>query len=69
MDADFDFSRVEVDLVNDVHLLDINPETLTIAKLRSILGEEVSLGETEVINWIRDYLDEQYSSLNPKIEN
>ncbi|MBO5645485.1 MAG: sensor histidine kinase [Clostridia bacterium] len=52
-----------------IHSTPAGEVRLDAAELRSILGEEVSLGETEVINWIRDYLDEQYSSLNPKIEN
>ncbi|MBR3692440.1 MAG: sensor histidine kinase [Clostridia bacterium] len=33
-------------------------------ELRAVLGEDISLDETEVINWIRDYLDEQYSTLD-----
>jgi len=48
-----------------IHSTPAGEVRLDAAELRSILGEEVSLGETEVINWIRDYLDEQYSSLNP----
>lgn len=35
---------------------------LNTKELREILGEDVSLGEYEVIKWVTEYLNEQYSS-------
>jgi len=36
--------------------------TLNTAELRQVLGEEVSLGAFEVLQWIEEYLQEQYAA-------
>ena len=51
----------------DYHFLHSTPTCeveLKTAELRAVLGEEVSLGEYEVVEWIRQYLREQYGTLN-----
>ena len=52
-EIDFDFS-------------DISPErtvTLKTCELREVLGNDISLSEPEVQLWIKEYLEEQYTSL------
>ncbi len=49
----------------DFHFLHTTPAgavELKTAELRAILGEEVSLGTFEVLQWIEEYLREQYSA-------
>lgn len=36
---------------------------LDTTELRAVLGEEISLGEFEILEWIRDSLSEQYQAL------
>lgn len=47
----------------DFEFLDVNPKRtvrLDTRELRGVLGNDISLAETEVQFWIKDYLDEQY---------
>ena len=37
-----------------------NPVRLSCKELKSILGDEISLAEPEILQWIRGYLQEQY---------
>ena len=49
----------------DFHFLHTTPGgtvELKTAELRQVLGEEVSLGTFEVLQWIEEYLREQYSA-------
>ena len=48
---DFDFSEQSPD----------RAVTLKTAELRAVLGEEISLAEPEIQQWIKEYLQEQYS--------
>lgn len=36
---------------------------LSCEELRSVLGEDISLSEPEILSWIKDYLEEGYSNL------
>ncbi len=45
------------------HRLSGGSAVLDTRQLRQVLGEEVSLGSFEVLGWIRDYLQEQYSEI------
>ena len=38
--------------------------TLSTRELRDVLGEDISLGEPEILSWIDSYLTEQYEGLN-----
>lgn len=44
------------------HILPEHTVRLCTAELREVLGEDVSLGEFEVLQWIEAYLKEQYTS-------
>ena len=49
----------------DFHFLHTTPNgavELKTAELREVLGEDVSLGAYEVLQWIEEYLREQYSA-------
>ena len=49
----------------DFHFLHTTPKgtvELKTAELREVLGEDVSLGAFEVLQWIEEYLREQYSA-------
>ena len=37
--------------------------TLDTAQLREVLGEEISLAEPEILQWIDSYLEEQYEGI------
>ncbi len=39
-----------------------DPVTLDTKELRAVLGEEISLGEFEILEWIRGSLEEQYTA-------
>lgn len=39
---------------------------LDTAQLREVLGEGISLAEPEIQQWIKEYLEEQYQSADPK---
>lgn len=47
-----------------LHRTPVRTVSLKTAELREILGGEVSLAAYEVIEWIRQYLTEQYDSTN-----
>lgn len=40
--------------------LDVSLDT---RKLRQVLGDDISLGEPEILEWIRQYLSEQYNNI------
>ncbi len=40
--------------------------SLDTAQIREVLGEEISLAEPEIQQWIKEYLEEQYFSFVPK---
>ena len=40
--------------------------TLDTAQMREVLGEGISLAEPEIQQWIREYLEEQYRSVDPE---
>ncbi len=40
--------------------------SLDTAQIREVLGEGISLAEPEIQQWIREYLEEQYLSFDPK---
>jgi len=49
----------------DFEFSDISPKrvvSLKTAELREVLGEEISLAEPEIQQWIQEYLKEQYTS-------
>lgn len=49
----------------DFTFTDIAPDhevSLDTKELRSVLGDDVSLGEYEVLAWIKDYLSQQYQN-------
>lgn len=53
----------EIDFVFE----DISPEhqvSLDTRELRAVLGEDISLAEPEIQQWMKDYLEEQYQSGN-----
>ena len=52
-DIDFDYS----------HKTDRGEVTLSTRELREVLGEDISLGEPEILSWIGSYLQEQYEGL------
>lgn len=45
-----------------LHVTDQFRVTLNTRELRGILGEEIPLGEPEIIRWIAQYLNEQYQN-------
>ena len=47
-----------------LHRTEQGEVTLSTRELREVLGEEISLGEPEVLSWIGSYLQEQYEGLN-----
>ena len=47
-----------------LHRTEQGEVTLSTRELREVLGEEISLGEPEILEWIGSYLDEQYQGLN-----
>ncbi len=51
----------EIDFVF-IHKTPILDVRLSIPEIREILGEDVSVAEFEVIQWIKGFLDEQYSN-------
>ena len=53
-DIDFDY----------VHTTEQGEVTLSTRELREVLGEDISLGEPEILSWIDSYLTEQYEGLN-----
>lgn len=53
-DIDFDYS----------HKTEQGEVTLSTHELREVLGEDISLGEPEILSWIGSYLHEQYEGLN-----
>ena len=49
----------------DFEFSDVTPTrevSLKTRELRAVLGEEISLAELEIQSWIREYLQEQYTS-------
>ena len=49
----------------DFEFFDITPQrevALKTKELRAVLGEEISLAEPEIQSWMREYLQEQYTS-------
>ena len=53
-DVDFDYS----------HKTEQGEVTLSTRQLREVLGEDISLGEPEILSWIGSYLQEQYEGLD-----
>ena len=51
----------EIDF-NFSHIIDDNIIELDTLQLREVLGEDVSLAEPEIIEWIKDYLKENYGN-------
>jgi hypothetical protein len=47
-----------------LHQTDKGEVTLSTRELREVLGEDISLGEPEILYWIDSYLTEQYEGLN-----
>lgn len=50
----------------DFKFSDVSPARqvyLDTKELKAVLGEDISLGEFEVLEWIKGYLNEQYSSI------
>ena len=47
-----------------LHRTEQGEVTLSTRELREVLGEEISLGEPEVLEWIGSYLSEQYEGLS-----
>ena len=43
------------------HILEGGRVELSCAAIREVLGDDVSLSEPEVLEWIREYLEEQYA--------
>ena len=52
----------EIDFVY-LHKTEQGEVTLSTRELREVLGEEISLGEPEILSWIGSYLEEQYQGL------
>lgn len=52
-DIDFDYT----------HKTERGEVTLSTRELREVLGEDISLGEPEILSWIGSYLKEQYEGL------
>jgi hypothetical protein len=55
-DIDFDYT----------HKTEQGEVTLSTRDLREVLGEDISLGEPEILSWIGSYLQEQYEGLNER---
>ncbi len=47
-----------------LHKTEQGEVTLSTRQLREVLGEDISLGEPEILEWIGSYLYEQYEGLN-----
>ena len=47
-----------------LHKTEQGEVTLSTRELREVLGEDISLGEPEILSWIGSYLEEQYEGLN-----
>ena len=47
-----------------LHKTEQGEVTLSTRELREVLGEDISLGEPEILSWIGSYLQEQYEGLN-----
>ena len=47
-----------------LHKTEQGEVTLSTRELREVLGEDISLGEPEILSWIGSYLEEQYDGLN-----
>ena len=47
-----------------LHQTEQGEVTLSTRELREVLGEDISLGEPEILSWIGSYLQEQYQGLN-----
>ena len=47
-----------------LHKTERGEVTLSTRELREVLGEDISLGEPEILEWIGAYLEEQYAGLN-----
>ena len=47
-----------------LHRTEQGEVTLSTRELREVLGEDISLGEPEILAWIGSYLEEQYEGLN-----
>lgn len=47
-----------------LHKTEKGEVTLSTRELRDVLGEDISLGEPEILSWIDSYLTEQYEGLN-----
>lgn len=47
-----------------LHRTEQGEVTLSTRELREVLGEDISLGEPEILSWIGSYLEEQYEGLN-----
>ena len=50
----------------DFRFSDVSPKRqvyLDTRELKAVLGEDISLGEFEVLEWIKGYLNEQYSCI------
>lgn len=47
---------------NFSHVIDDNIVELDTAQLRETLGDEISLAEPEIIDWIKGYLEESYEA-------
>ena len=45
------------------HSIEGGEVTLDTAQLREVLGEEISLAEPEILQWIDSYLEEQYEGI------
>lgn len=45
------------------HSCDNGEVSLSCAKLKAVLGDEISLAEPEILEWIRGNLDEQYEEI------
>lgn len=45
------------------HTIDGTPITLSTREVKALLGEEIPINSLEILDWIRDYLSEQYTNL------
>ncbi|MBR3995526.1 MAG: sensor histidine kinase [Clostridia bacterium] len=46
------------------HQKDIGEVSLNTKEMREVLGEEISLADFEILDWIKNYLEESYKEIN-----